>query len=772
MGQIMNRRWGSRFTAMAVCVLPWMGGATTALAQAAGRAELIEIMPQARPWHSVQAQTRLSAADVKVAIQNQIATTTVELSLTNDAAMPQEAEVLLPVPEGVTIRSLQFDGVGSEPTAKLLPRDEARRIYDSIVNRRRDPALLEFAGYGLIRTSAFPIPAKTTLKARITYEQVIVSDQGRVEYLFPRSEALATGQAGGLTSGVTWTFSCSIQSDRPIATVYSSSHEINTQRPGPDRAEVTISAAQAAAPGAFRLCYLPQAGEGTTPSATLMAYPDPTVGDGGGFFMLLAALPPRQQEAPEQRREVTLVIDRSGSMEGEKIQQARDAALGVVSGLRDGEFFNIIDFSDSIQSFEKSAVVKNAETFQRARAYIGAIASNGGTNIHDALLEAVRPGVTEGALPMILFLTDGLATVGVTGEYDIREAVRKANTHERRLFTFGVGYDVNTPLLSSLALAARGASTFVLPEQNIESVLGQVFRRLDGPRLVGPKLEAESGVREIQPPVLGDVFEGDQIVVVGQYTSTQPLRFRLTGSDGTGAVAHEMVFDAAATASARNGSIPRLWATRKIGFLLAEAREHTAKGVRPNDPRVKELTDEIVRLSTRYGVMTEYTSFLVTEPGVSIATAQERDEFAARSRAQVESRGLVRSGSKSVNQEMNFQHYQGASQAPSVQRYLNIDMKEETISGVQTVAQRAIYRRFADTTPGKPVPADARQRWVDARLLERERDTPDLTVRFGTTEYAEVAQKLIDRGEAGYLAMPGEVLVQIGAQRVLLRNTD
>lgn len=769
MRQITERRSVQRTAAVAACLLPLVGASPAALAQAAGSAERVEIVPQARPWRGVsQPHTRLSAADVRVAIENQVASTTVELSLTNDGSVPQEAEVLLPVPDGVSIRSLQFDGTGSEPTARLLPRDEARRVYDSIVQRRRDPALLEFAGYGMIRTSAFPIPARTTLKARITYEQVVASDQGRVEYLFPRSEAMATG-AG---PGVTWTFSCSIRSEKPISTVYSSSHTIATQRPAPERAEVTIDATQAAAPGPFRLCYLPQAASGDQPSATLMAYPDATVAEGGGYFMLLAALPPRVGESPVQRREVTLVIDRSGSMRGEKMQQARDAAIAVVSGLRDGESFNIIDFSDSIQSFDKAAVVKNAETCQRARAYLGAITSNGGTNIHDALQEAVLPAVSADALPVILFLTDGLATVGVTGEYDIREAVRKANVHERRLFTFGVGYDVNTPLLSSLASAARGASTFVQPGENIESKVGQVFRRLEGPRLAAPRLEVDRGVRELQPPVLADVFEGDQIVVVGQYTSSEPLRLRLVGRDATGEVSHEMTFDVAGVASARNGSVPRLWATRKIGYLLGQVREHTAKGVRADDPRLKELSDEIVRLSTRYGVMTEYTSFLATEPGVNLASDVERRSFLNGSLQRLESRQSARSGSEGMNQDVNAESFRVASVAPAVQKYRAADMSEETINGVQTVAQNAMYQRWPETKKGEAPDANARQRWVDARLLEREQEAPDLTVRFGTKEYEDVAQKLIDRGEASYLAMPGEVLVLVGTQRVLMHNTD
>lgn len=162
---------------------------TLALAQSSGAASAVEIVPQARRWIAPQSNlAHLSAVDVKVEIAGQIASTTLELSLTNPTGTPQEAEVMLPVPDGVSIRSLQFDGVGTEPTAKLLPREEARRIYDSITRRRKDPALLEFAGYGMIRTSAFPIPANATLKARITYEQLLTSDNGRIEYFLPRSE--------------------------------------------------------------------------------------------------------------------------------------------------------------------------------------------------------------------------------------------------------------------------------------------------------------------------------------------------------------------------------------------------------------------------------------------------------------------------------------------------------------------------------------------------------------------------------------------------------
>ncbi|MBX3381794.1 MAG: VWA domain-containing protein [Phycisphaeraceae bacterium] len=749
-----------------------LGGATLAMAQTSGRAEPIEIVPQARRWLAPGAnRAGLSAVDVKVSIDGQIATTTLELSVSNPTGMPQEAEVMLPVPDGVSIKSLQFDGVGAEPTAKLLPREEARRIYDSITRRRKDPALLEFAGYGMIRTSAFPIPANGTLKARITYDQLLTGDNGRIEYYLPRSEALGIAPGavagGGSLGSVTWTFACSINSEQPIATIYSPSHEMSVEKPSPKRAEVTVTAAAAAAPGPFRITYLPEAVKSDGLAATLLAYPDPSIGDGtGGFFLLLGALPARSDAAPAQKREITLVLDRSGSMQGEKFQQARDAAIAVIDGLGEGEFFNIVDYSDSVNSFEKAPVSKSLGSAQQAKAYLGALKPNGGTNIHDALLDAVHPAVVDGTLPMIIFLTDGLPTVGITSEVAIRDAIKAANTRDRRIFSFGVGYDVNTPLLSSISASSRGAPTFVLPGENIESKVSQVFRRLEGPRLASPVLTTDRSVREMLPSTMNDVFEGDQILVVGQYTSSAPLKLRLEGKDGGKDASFDLSFDVGQSASARNGYIPRLWATRKIGYLLGQIREHTASGVNASDPKMKELVDEVTRLSTLYGVMTEYTSFLATEPGVNFSSADGRRAIEDQAMLGFSARSSLRAGKAAVNQEMNRDDLMTAARPADAAfgGYLNQDMEKETVTRVQTFAQNTFYQRNTRAD------VQGQSRWVESRLLHSETEKPDQVVAFGTPEYELIAQRLIDLGQASYLAMPGEVLVLVDSKRVLLQN--
>ncbi len=315
------------------------------------------------------------------------------------------------------------------------------------------------------------------------------------------------------------------------------------------------------------------------------------------------------------------MIDRSGSMNGEKIQQVKAAAFQVVEGLGDGETFNIIDYSDYLSSFATRPVVKNRANIAAARDYIRRLAADGGTNLHDALAEALRPEPGEGMLPIVLFLTDGLPTVGICNEAVIRSDAEKLNVHHRRIFTFGVGYDVNAPLLNHLAQKSRATSSFVLPSEDIEAKVSQMFRRLSGPAISDPVLTAvEDGERrrviDTLPAVLPDLFEGDQLVVLGKYQGDAPLRFRLDGRfhGKPRSLTFSFKLD---RATAKNGFVPRLWASRKIAALVEEIRQSGADP-RPaaainqarSDPRLKELVDEIVKLSVEFGVLTEYTAFI------------------------------------------------------------------------------------------------------------------------------------------------------------------
>jgi Ca-activated chloride channel family protein len=730
------------------------------------------ILPRHRPGVDVRPLT-LSAVTASAVIDDQVATTTLVMTITNPTGRVQEAQVLVPVPAGATVRSFQLDSAGLEPTAKILPREEARRIYDSIVAASRDPGLLEFVGFNLMKSSVFPVPAAGSQTVRIVYEQLLTADTGsggtRVDYVLPRTESLQA-------SGAEWGFSAEIRSKRAIASVYSPSHEVTTERIAAGDVKVKV-AKSAGASGTLRLSYLlekEKGAEGLT--ASVLMYPDPEIGGGeGGYFMILGAFPaaPAEGKREHQKREVTIVLDRSGSMRGEKIEQAREGALQVVEGLEEGEWFNIVDYSDSIASFADHAVKKDAESVRRARGYLKDLQSNGGTNIHDALVEALHSKPAEGTLPVVLFLTDGLPTVGKTREIEIREGVEKANAFQRRIFTFGVGLDVNSPLLSKLADMTRAAPTFVLPGEDVEVKVSQVFRRLAGPVLASPALasalEGEAGnraVRELLPRKLPDVFDGDQVLILGQYVSGKPVKVSLTGNYLGRERSFEVTIDPA-SATTRNSFVPRLWATRMVAELVDQVRQNAPDGTDPSkDPKTKELVDEIVRISTKWGVLTEYTAFLVQEPPGSRAawrelSAQPSAPMApagaapADALASMARRAKDRSGEKGVNQELNVQAGKGAQSVQARQEYLGADLRKVSSNGVQQVGDRTFLWRG--------------NRWVDTRVLKDEAAAPEVTVEFGSAGYGALVDALEKENLAGVLAMLGDVYLMEGGKRVLLK---
>lgn len=730
---------------------------STALAQVADTPP-VDVIPQIRTRHAERWPVQLRSVDARVAINDQVATTTLVLTLINPTRSPMEARVTLPVPDGITLRSMAYDGVGPEPTATLLPRDKARDIYNSIVNRYKDPALLEFLSSTLIQTSAFPIPPNSSQNVTIVYEQVLAADAGRVDYILPRSESVES-------TSTEWKLDVSIKSQSPVASIYSPSHEVRIERRSDNEARVTLTSSTAAQPGSFRLAYTTRASK-HEPSLTVFTYPDDSAADNGGYFMLMAQLPELDAKRARVNREVTIVIDRSGSMRGEKMEQARQAALQIIDGLRPGESFNIIDYSDSVESFRPAPVVKDDDSARAAKAYIARLEADGGTNIHDALLAALRPTPTQ-PLPLVLFLTDGLPTVGERSEVAIRNAAQKANTANRRIFSFGVGLDVNSPLLTAISTAARGATTFVLPKEDVEVKVSQVFRRLDGPVMEAPTLAAsgtaDARIRELQPGTLMDVFEGDQVVVLGRYVGDRPFRLELAGHSFGRERKFSINVDPAA-GGMKSSFVPRLWATRKIGALIEAVRQAGADGGNANDPRTRELVDEIVRLSTKFGVLTEYTAFLAVEPGEkhhfgvspgSPAGLGGLDAVRKEAARRVEGRNQARSGGGGVSQELNARGLKDAIISDSsVQFIFDEDLNRVEVGGVQFMNEHTLIRRG--------------DRWVESTLIGHEGEPPQRTVRFGTPEFDRLLPALTGENKQGLLARGGTVYLMLENQRTLI----
>jgi len=735
-----------------------------AVAGAQGHEPLLQarhvVLPQRRSFTVRRADEpiRIERVRAHVKIMEQAAETTLQVDLFNPGHGRAEAVLLLPVPDGAAVSSFLFAGSASEPTARLLPKDEARRVYEDIVRKVRDPALLEFAGYNLVQSSVFPVEPRGRQSVRLTYTHLLPIAANRVDYVLPRSEALDVEAP--------WEVDVEIHGKTPVGAIYSPSHEVTIRRIDERRATVSVKDDARRAPGPFRLSFLR---ETNGLQASLFAYPDPKVG--GGYFLLLAGTPVKlPPEAQRLKREVTLVLDRSGSMAGEKLDQVRSAALQVIEGLADGEAFNIIDYSTTVASFAPQPVLRDADTVKKARAYLDALRPIGGTNIHDALVEALRQPPRNGYLPLVLFLTDGLPTIGQTSEGAIREAVEKGNVHKRRVFAFGVGHDVNAPLLDRVAETTRATSAYVDPAEDVEVKVADVFKRLYGPVLAGPKvttIDAAGGVatdrvREPIPATLPDLFEGDQLVLLGQYRGDDPLRFLLEGDYLGDARRFEFTFDLA-NATTRNVFVARLWASRRITFLIDQIRQAGGLDAGPrvagrspaDDPRFRELVDEILRLSTEFGILSEYTAFLATEGtdlndwrALSLACGLEIDGKAVRQR--------WGEGAVARSKDLNMKKQQ--RQVDYFNRYLDSRQNRVEITEVQQICDRALFKRGAT--------------WVDGNVVaDKAKVEADAVVAFGTPEFDKLLSELIAEGRNGILAFKGEILLRRNGKNILVKNT-
>jgi len=689
-----------------------------------------------------------------VHINEQIAQTTLTVTFFNPAGRQQEGQVLLPVPLGAVLKSFVLEGTKVEFKAKILPKEEARKVYDQIVARSKDPAILEFAGYGAVDSSVFPIPARSECKLRFVYEELLPTDGDRIDYVLPRSESL--------DYRVNWNIEVSWALKGGIATAYSPSHEISPRKEGKG---MRLKLGGRVAPGPFRLSVLRKKKKKEA-VASFLTHPD-EAGD-SGHFLLLMAPPVRDDHAPKLSREVTVVMDRSGSMAGEKLDQARAAALQVIEGLEEGAFFNLMIYNEAVEVFAEKPVVVNRDRITRARQFIQSIRVSGGTNINGALQRAIAQPVRKGTVPIVLFLTDGLPTIGETSEKRIRENASDANKNRRRIFTFGVGVDVNTPLLSRLADDSRATATYVLPKEKVEVKIASVFRRLIGPVLSFPQIKVvDKGgnpvphrISDMVPHQLPDFFANDQIIVTGRYRGSEPLEFRLIGDDGRAKKKFTFTFKPAKN---RHPFVPRLWAMRKIAILTEALRDLGADSalgglsgdnVDRNDPRVKELVDEIVRLSTEHGILTEYTAFLALD-GEVFRPQQQRNQRAAFN---FDEKALkLRSGVGSVTQDLNLWTQKGANNLNPTNGYVNAALEVEEVKNVAQCADMAFFKR------GKE--------WVDASLtlVGRDANLPVREISVDSPEFKLMVDKLVAKQRQSCLSLGNNLELVVDGVRYRVR---
>lgn len=538
---------------------------------------------------------------VESVIEDQVSTTHVDEVFENPYNFDVEGIYIFPLPKGAAVDrfSLKIDGKPVE--GEMLDADEAAVEYRKLVNENKDPALLEYIGRGAVRARVYPIPAKGKKRVEITYSELLPFDGGLVKFVYPLdTERFSRTPIEDVEVKVT------VSTTAPLENVFSPSHEIHLDRKNARAAEVAYHVKNAKPAEDFILYYRTGTAE---LGASLLAHKE--AGEDG--FAILIITPPAAPEVPPEPKELIFVVDISGSMAGEKIEQVKEAVVYCLGRLGPSDRFNIIPFNEQPTLFRDKTVPATSANVAAATEFVDDLAAGGGTNIDGALQKGLGSAAVEPIGPtMVVFLTDGKPTVGERNVPDIVANARAANENvDARLFCFGVGYKVKAELLDDLARKNGGTAQYVEPAEDVELAVTSFYDKISKPVLTDVDLAWDNvEFYDVYPPLLPDIFAGTQLTVLGRYKG-ELADGRLKLSGNRAGATEEFSYDlAAVTGESRdNKFVPALWATRKIGFLLEQIKL---------EGEDKSLIDAIVALSKRYGIPTPYTSYLVEDTGPAI----------------------------------------------------------------------------------------------------------------------------------------------------------
>lgn len=659
-------------------------------------------------------------------IKGQIAEVSVSQKILNSTDRDLEVEIFFPLPNGGIVQNFMMMVDGVEVPGELWEKDEAKQIYEGIVRRKRDPALMEYVGYGLFKTSIFPVPVGKERDITVRYTQICDRKLDMINFTYPFGTQKFSSKPLRSVS-----FHARIKSSEAIKSIFSPTDDIEVKRNGENEAEIRFEKIFTVPENDFRMTYSLQSGE---IGATVLSYKP--YADQDGYFMLLASPGVEQDEESQTAKNIIFVLDRSGSMSGKKIEQSKKALEFVLTNLNDGDNFNIIDYDDRIEMYKSELQHYTPENYKSAMNYVSGINSGGGTNINDALLKALGMLTDENRPNYILFLTDGLASSGITNEMEIAKNVEMSNKLGARIFAFGVGNDVNARLLDRLTSGNGGTTEYVKPTEDIETAVADLYGNISSPVMSDIQVRfSNTDVRSTYPDKLPDLFKGSQLVWVGKYNKSGKNTIDITGNVGGKEQLFKFDVELASHTDVKiHDYLEKIWASRRVGYLIDQI---------DLNGRNEEMVNELIRLSKEFGILTPYTAFLARED----VAFNDDEELIKESEHQLQMLDEV-SGESANNLRAQKKDYAAkikVSSNSSGGSYQDADGTVKIVSTIKQIGTKTFYKKEGV--------------WVDGSLSDEELKQAVEIVRF-SDDYFQIAN-----GQSAYfnqyLTVNDEIVVKI-----------
>ena len=712
----------------------------------------------------------LKSESIKVTIKDQIARTYISQTFSNDTDRDLAGMYMFPLPDDTTFSSFSLHIDGKPVEGKILEASVARQQYEEIVRRMVDPGLLEYADYKTVRARIYPIPAHGTKTVELEYTQILKAENGLVKYRFPLKAKNNGDPAEKIDVDV------KLSSKLPLRTIWSPTHVVSARRSGSGSAQVAMSETNVSPDKDFLLYYSISDKE---MAANLLTHKKK--GDDGYFLLTLS--PPVKAPAIASK-DVVIAADVSGSMSGEKMTELKSALKFIVKALSPSDRFGLVTFNTDAESFKSELVAATPENKAAAEKFIDELDPMGGTNIAEAISTAssLLAGPAAGRPSYLLLMTDGEPTVGEKDPDKLEALTRSRSDRDVRVFDFGIGYDINTRLLTRLAEKHHGTAQFVEPDENLETAISSFYEKIKSPVLSDVKVEYQGvAAKNIYPKEVKDIFAGSQVLLLGRYkdNNATTASVKLTGKLNGQVKSYSFPLKFA-SADLSNSHLPRLWAMRRIGYLTEVAQ---------SNGETREVVDEIVALSKQYGIISAYTSYLVTDPNEGRRPVQVMSnrpvirDFRGRETGAAAGGGGARfqfepnrfagapMHSKGASRTMLYKAQLARPAASPVSGRQAVDNARDLIAlkSSTTLASPALHRSREESKKDKTADAALNTRdvedktfylengvWTDSACLDQERDKP-VRIVFGSKEYFELLKS--KPGIARYLSVGKNLLL-------------
>ncbi len=531
--------------------------------------------------------------NVEVKIDGQSAVTSIEQSFYNPSNYQLEGFYIFPIPKGAVIKNFTMVINGRETKAELLDSDKARKIYEDIVRQMRDPALLEYSEQNILKLRIFPIEPRSEKKISISYSQVLESDNNLFEYIYPlNTEKFSAKPLKNVSVKI------DLKSNEKIKNIYCPTHEVDIVNKSDNHSIISYEDEDIKPDTDFKLYFSKNS---SSVGLSLISY---QTGNNDGYFLLSASPSIEIDKTSIENKDITFILDVSGSMSGEKLEQAKKALLYCVNNLNAGDHFNVIRFSTEAYSLFNSLKKADKQNINEAKRFIDDLQAIGGTNIEEAFNLAFKNYKDSNRPHFIVFLTDGKPTIGEMNDEKLVKRILNSNKIKSRIFTFGIGDEINTHLLDKLTDATKAWRTYVSDEEDIEIKVSNFYDKIQSPVLSNLKLDFNNvEVYQTYPKDLPDLFKGSNLLVFGRFKGDGNAKITLSGKLN-GKQKEFSLQDNFASTNDEYNFIPPLWASRRIGYLLDVIRLNGED---------KELVDEVTALAREHGIITPYTSYLIME---------------------------------------------------------------------------------------------------------------------------------------------------------------